>query len=533
LAEGAIVNESARSGLPTVQARDDVVEFSDHPFLATGLMRRVLPFALVSVFALVSLAFTPRDTSVAYAALASGFLCIVAAGFLLPWARLPTWTTVLVPMVDVVFVLMLILAAGPLGSGIGPVALIPIVWTALYHRRWESLVVVGMVIVNEVILSFVPVHVGDAVFIRRVVVWCALGLLISTATHELRRRLHCSMEEREFHLQRTEALARASEELTTLRDPDAVVLAATRLAVECIPIDGKVNRRVQYNKISDGIISVVAQYDEAGTSISGPIPLLEQPNMIEVLREGVPIYRSLSTEAAGPIVSAMIEQLGVTSSAYIPVFHDGIVDGVLSIPMRGGVAAPDLLDACRTFGHIIELALNNAYANVELEAQATTDDLTGMPNRRAFERLLQNRPGRGPFAIMVIDIDELKAVNDSLGHESGDELLMRSANGMKRALRQGDVVARIGGDEFAVFLFDADGEAAKAVASRILAVVGEPTLGPSTPSLSIGISCGNEGSDPKVVLRLADRAMYQAKRSGGNRSFLNEEEVQPSPTARH
>jgi len=165
-----------------------------HPFLGPGLWPRVLPFAVVAVAAEASLALPGGTQSVPAAIVSAVLLLAVAAAFFLPWQRLPGWATVLVPIAYTGSVLALILAAGTT-SGVGVVILIPLIWTALFHRRWESACVVAAIVVVEVIISLTPAAEPDSVVARRVLLWAALGALISVATHGLRDRIRRSQEE--------------------------------------------------------------------------------------------------------------------------------------------------------------------------------------------------------------------------------------------------------------------------------------------------------------------------------------------------
>jgi diguanylate cyclase (GGDEF)-like protein len=164
--------------------------------------------------------------------------------------------------------------------------------------------------------------------------------------------------------------------------------------------------------------------------------------------------------------------------------------------------------------HVIELALSNATSHQLLEDLASTDELTGLPNRREFNRLTQNRPGRFSYVILAMDLDGLKTVNDTRGHAEGDALLRRVANVLQTSLRAGDVVARLGGDEFAAILFQADESDGRIVCERILAALAE-SPSDARPSLSIGIATGASQSDVLEVRAAADDAMYRAKQRGG------------------
>ncbi len=185
-----------------------------HPFHRPGLLVRAAPFAAIAVVAEASLALPPGPGS-AWAVLASVLLlAAVAAAFLLPWPRLPGWLPVLVPLAYTGSVLALILAAG-VTSGVGIVILIPLLWTALFHRMWESACVVLAIVAVEVILSLTPVFAGDAVIARRVILWASLGAVISIATHGLRDRIR--------HSQRQAAqLQDRLRELTVLEDRDRI-----------------------------------------------------------------------------------------------------------------------------------------------------------------------------------------------------------------------------------------------------------------------------------------------------------------------
>jgi diguanylate cyclase (GGDEF)-like protein len=169
-----------------------------------------------------------------------------------------------------------------------------------------------------------------------------------------------------------------------------------------------------------------------------------------------------------------------------------------------------------------QLAFQQLRRLADLRRQATTDDLTGLPNRRAFYAHVTTQlagPG-ATHALLLLDLDKFKEVNDSLGHQVGDQLLLQVGARLADRLREGDMIARLGGDEFAVLLTDSTRQEAVAVAIKLGAGLTEPfTLEGIAlrAEVSIGIALAPEhGSELTVLMRRADIAMYQAKsdRSG-------------------
>jgi signal transduction histidine kinase len=185
-----------------------------YPFRGPGWAGRVLPFAALAVLAEASLALPPGSSSTVAGVASAVLLAVTAAAFALPWARLPGWAPVLIPLCYTGSVLALIIAAGD-ASGVVIVALVPIVWAALFQRRWESGVVVAGVVVAVIVYSLVPSAGLPAVIARRVIFWVALGVLISVATHGLRQRIRRSQAERARLQQRL-------HEVSLMRDRDRI-----------------------------------------------------------------------------------------------------------------------------------------------------------------------------------------------------------------------------------------------------------------------------------------------------------------------
>ena len=159
----------------------------------------------------------------------------------------------------------------------------------------------------------------------------------------------------------------------------------------------------------------------------------------------------------------------------------------------------------------------------QLELLATHDPLTTVLNARAFasqvaQELGRNRRYGRPLALIYLDLDDFKKVNDAHGHATGDAVLRLVADAMRSAVRQADFVGRLGGDEFGVLMPETDGSVAHAVANRLAGGIRTVFRGTPSVTASIGVVAvtGTEaGSDD--LLRKADQAMYEAKRAGKDR----------------
>ena len=210
---------------------------------------------------------------------------------------------------------------------------------------------------------------------------------------------------------------------------------------------------------------------------------------------------------------------GLAAAAGLAILVLGSVRHVSTVAI--GLAAASLVAA----GLRMMLSLGEIRRLVEARRQqAVTDELTGLHNRRQLLHRLQQAlgdardgPGVRPVALLFIDLDQFKEINDSFGHAVGDQLLQAIGPRLAQVVRDGDTVARLGGDEFAVVLIDADSSYAEMVARRITATLEEPFVVGGTElrvGASIGIALAPEhATEPAELMRCADVAMYRTKRA--------------------
>jgi diguanylate cyclase (GGDEF)-like protein len=223
----------------------------------------------------------------------------------------------------------------------------------------------------------------------------------------------------------------------------------------------------------------------------------------------------------------------------VPLIARGRLKGTLNIYRVGEDAEfseEEFLLACR-FGDAAALAIDNAHVRARLEHQASTDALTGLYNHRTFHDRLRQEVMRASMehdtvSLVMIDLDDFKKVNDVYGHGIGDQLLLQVADVLRGSVRAGDVVCRVGGEEFAVIMPSGDLASSLALADRLKAELGSleaEAAGPLT--VSTGIAVGPEhAANPRELVACAEAAMMTAKSRGKGLILPFDETANERPT---
>jgi diguanylate cyclase (GGDEF)-like protein len=249
----------------------------------------------------------------------------------------------------------------------------------------------------------------------------------------------------------------------------------------------------------------------------------------------------LTIDEVGDVLREMLERAGLTHFIAVPLLASGELLGVVTASWTReappSVDQADLMLRLMSVGDQASSALQNARLVSAVRHQALHDALTGLPNRVLFtdrlEQALRSRSLRG-VGVLFCDLDRFKQVNDAMGHAVGDDLLRQAADRIASAVRDGDSVGRLSGDEFAVLLPDVEDTAEAAeVARRITATFHAPFRIEGEEvrvTVSVGVAV-HSGKDGRVdqLLRSADAAMYDAKERGLNQVSTNASGERPHP----
>jgi len=262
--------------------------------------------------------------------------------------------------------------------------------------------------------------------------------------------------------------------------------------------------------------------EEAGGApvATAPLPPGWRPSQATPAREGA------DQRIADRIAGRLRDIYGLRNLLAVPLRVDGRVEGAIILSRRVSVEWPGsthrFLEAAAVE---VSASLARVYSMREAETRASTDALTGLPNRRYFDEYLgllgRRRRAEDRVGVLMIDIDRFKRLNDTFGHAVGDHVLREVAQAIASAVRDDDVPARFGGEEFAVLLKNPSAKVALDVGERVrraVAALDLRRLGVPGVSVSVGVAVAE---DPDVALDVvideADRALYRAKRGGRDR----------------
>jgi diguanylate cyclase (GGDEF)-like protein/PAS domain S-box-containing protein len=457
------------------------------PFVVAG----ILPFALVPV---AGLSFADPRVAIAAAMVP----IVVASALLVPWQRFPAWPQAILPLSYFVILALLREAGGSTPSIFDPLLSIPVTWFAIYGTGRElaaSIVAMGLTLLLPDVLSGVSAHDEQ---LQRAIVAVVLASTVGPAVHAL-----------------VLALRRTTNELSEAEERFRRAFDDSQVGMALVSTTGRFQR---VNRALGEITGY--RGDELVGRTFGEIT---HPDDIEA-----------DLEALRELVEG--ERYGYrTEKRYIHSAGHPVWISLNVSPIYDGEGPPSYLIAQ------VEDISDRKESEERLTRQALHDSLTGLPNRTLFSdrvRMASSRRAVRGFAIVYLDLDGFKLVNDTLGHAAGDQVLVEVARRLEPLLRVGDTLARLGGDEYALLCEEVGDEEVRAIADRVIDAMAEPieVQGRAiTQAASIGIAlfaADGTPTDPDKMLGEADLAMYRAKAAGKSRYALFESWMRQGDTDR-
>ena len=383
----------------------------------------------------------------------------------------------------------------------------------------ESMLLAPMLFEDEVlgvlVLSKLGLHQFTEDDLRLLVIYASFAAQ-AMAHADATERLQRQVQSQRHLLQITESI------LTTLDTSSVLESVADRLA-ELVGWD-----------------NVAVELLDKNTGILVPV-MAKGADQAEFMEPWLPGEHGLATWVVEHNEPVLVQDQ-FDDERVFPLSAGPVHGGLICVPLRGRNGAIGVLtlerigegrsfsdqefELVKLFGAQVSIAVQNAETHGAIARQAETDDLTGLGNHRSFRNALEAAVGSGePFSLMMVDLDRFKSVNDSFGHQAGNDFLRKIARAIVGASRDTDAVYRYGGDEFTVILPHTDAQHVGPVADRIrraLADTAGPAFGSGAAGNHVDASAGvatypADGTTPDAILLAADRACFVAKRAGGGR----------------
>lgn len=334
--------------------------------------------------------------------------------------------------------------------------------------------------------------------------FAALGEEFNSMSSQLARRLEELSQER---ARLRDAIHRIGETFASNLDRPALLELALKTAIDAVQADcGRISFRATLEE-------PLAEFRRQGSLDEAEAAVVEAER--EALR-------------TGELGERVNDGVSVVSAALILPDARGRARGLITVVRRGRPFTDAERDVLHSLAAQAMLALDNVELHFQVQRQAVTDELTGLANHGRFQDLLgseieQVRRYHHPLGLIMLDIDDFKAVNDTYGHQQGDVVLRHVARVLQQNSREPDSPARYGGEELALILPHTDLDGAYAIAERVRTAIGGLRIprtdgqGALRITASIGVAASTHG-DKDGLIADADAALYEAKRAGKNRT---------------
>jgi diguanylate cyclase (GGDEF)-like protein len=501
---------------------------SEHLLARRRLLGRAAPFLGAGLLPFTTLPLPPAvsSPSLVVGAIVLMALIIVTCVYA-PWHRLPHFAQAVPPLAYFVVIALLRDAEGG-ATGYAPLAMLPVFWLALYGTRAE----LGLGVAGVVAMFFTPLLlIGPPDYPpsewRRAVLWVAIASLVGFTAQRLVNQLRARAEE---SARRAEALHRSEQESHAMLMTMAAVAeamqdvsragdaTATRAAI-CAAASaiGGSQGAIFFEPDGAGQLVVTAAVGPS-MSLGARVTLGAEPSGAAVAYTSKRPFFVSDARNHAAVSQRLLEEGGMQSVHFEPVVREDESAGVLALGWHERVFQLPHVTAAglRMLATEAALAIDRADLLAQLEVSARTDDLTGLPNRRAWEEQLPRELARAeresaPVCVAMLDLDRFKDFNDDRGHQAGDRLLEQSAAAWATQLRSTDMLARYGGEEFALVLPGCTLADGQLLVERLRSAM------PDEQTVSAGLAAWDGKEGLELLVGRADRALYSAKKAGRDR----------------
>jgi diguanylate cyclase (GGDEF)-like protein len=397
-----------------------------------------------------------------------------------------------------------------------------------------GLVGIGSVVAGEIVppTDAIPAHLTSGLGFLALII--TFGLLLVFLL-EVSRRMKSTEDD-------LRSIVVMSNDLSRTMDPQ---LVGDRIARHIARAVGANDCALSYwDRPNDRVVTLGYFPLERRSALQPTYSLADYPETRRVLEGGAATIIDTANPQADRHEVGYLRSIGQRSMAIVPLIAAGTTVGTVELTSeKSGAFDARGVELAMMLAGEAAMALENARLYDEIRHQALHDGLTGLANRVLFrDRVVQamerrrGREGR-PFAVLFIDLDDFKVLNDTLGHARGDDVLIAAAARVEASLRPSDTAARLGGDEFAVLLDDVgDEQTALSIAIRLADTLRLPVdLGDASPTIaaSIGVALSGTGDETADdLLRNADVAMYAAKASSRGRAEVYRSTLRAEAAAR-
>jgi diguanylate cyclase (GGDEF)-like protein len=496
--------------------------------------RPVAPFvAYAACFAVIwGLIGLEPDLRVGEIAVALALQVLVGVVLVLLGRRNPRPWAALVGMVA--FLASVVLLRDGVGAtpGYGPLLLLPVIWAALRRRRGE----LGFAIAGAGVVLFTPiVAIGGTRYPpsgwRSGALLVVIAVVLGGYVLELVEKVERQRDDAKEMLASQHALRQLATLVATGAQPAAVFHAVAEQLANLF--GGTLASVIRFDGPA-GVGEIVGGCSADGAELTGQtIDLAGTSAAASVYRTGAPAqivgYDERSSEQ-------IVKQLALGGAVCAPILVCGSLWGSAGAAFAEGMTIPPgAEDRLARFAELVALAIANAQARETLVLQAATDPVTGLANHRKFHERLNSEVERASrhgrvLSLALFDLDHFKQINDTHGHQTGDTVLAEVAQRLAAVARTGEVVARIGGEEFAWLMPETTQEAAYLASERARRAIQKTPFQIAGPlTISAGVASNQHADSTDALFSAADRALYSAKHNGRNTTFIYTHDTPPHP----